>query len=173
MKVLVICPWAFNPGEMWPTLRSLKAEGVHFEVASTKSIIEEERARTETPRKFRVKTLDEVDANEFDGLIVIGGHRIPREKLYYDTTVRAIVEAFERQNKPIAAICAAVPVIRYILKGRRCTVFPYSKCIVMLQREGAIIEDASIVEDGNVITAQSESCIEAMIERFVRKLRGR
>jgi len=174
VKVLVICAWAFNPHDMWTILPALKRAGLGFEVISSKGIVEEEEARVEKPRKFRVRTLDEFDIGEvedYDGLIFVSGHRITRERLYYDVKVKHIVLTFDRQNKPIAAPCAMVPCMRYVLKDQKCTVFPLTICVSLLKRAGAEVLDESLVISGRYITAQTEEVVERMVDEFIRKVK--
>lgn len=167
----MIAAWAYNPSEFWATLKAIRKEGWEFEVISTKPVIEEERTRNE---RFKVRTLNEFSLDEiksYAGLTFVGGNPRTVEKYFYDPKTRLIVEAFNQLRRPIAAVCATVPSIRHIAKGKRITAFPSSKTLSLLKRTGAIISDNSLEVDGNIITAQHEGVIERMMEELIKQVK--
>lgn len=80
------------------------------------------------------RALVEVDPEQFDALFFPGGHG-PLWDLAEDETVRAIIEAMIRDEKPVAAVCHAPAVFRYaetedgepLVKGRKMTGFSNSE----------------------------------------------
>jgi protease I len=95
-------------------------------------------------------TLEQVNSDEFDGLVVVGGTGC--EELWDNKTLRDIVQRFNADNKLIAAICLA-PVIlgrAGILEERIVTAYPsvrdeIGKCC-------ARCTDSDIEISGNIIT---------------------
>lgn len=80
------------------------------------------------------RALVEVDPEQFDALFFPGGHG-PLWDLAEDETVRAIIEAMIRDEKPVAAVCHAPAVFRRtqtedgepLVKGRQVTGFTNSE----------------------------------------------
>jgi len=69
-------------------------------------------------------TFDSVEAKDFDALVISGG-RAP-EYLRLNPRVLDIVRAFDKANKPIAAICHGPQILSAagVLKGRSCAAYP-------------------------------------------------
>ena len=79
-------------------------------------------------------TLDQVKADDFDAVFYPGGHG-PLWDLTEDKRSIALLEAFDRAGKPIAAVCHAPGVLRHVkgadgqplVKGRKVTGFTNSE----------------------------------------------
>src|SRR6187401_3362738 len=69
-------------------------------------------------------TFDEVKEQTYDALVIPGG-RAP-EYLRLNSRVLDIVRHFDREKKPIAAICHAVQLLAAagVVDGRQCTGYP-------------------------------------------------
>lgn len=176
MNILVVTAWAYNPHELWPILTAIRKEHGTFTVLAEKPIIEEEygkwRGKRNLPR-YSVTTINDFknDIESYDGLVITSGQRTATEKLHYDKKLLEIVKAFDDQKKPIAAICVSVPVLRFIMKGRRCTCFPsYAD---LLKENGAIYEDRTCVVDKNVITVPAEIWVTVMMDKFLEGVKVR
>ena len=78
--------------------------------------------------------LDSVDASDFDGVFYPGGHG-PLWDLAEDSTSIALIEAFVKADKPVAAVCHAPGVFKSVkgadgaalVKGRKVTGFTNSE----------------------------------------------
>ncbi len=99
-------------------------------------------------------TFDQVNANDYDALIVPGG-RAP-EYLRLDSRVLEMVHHFGEHGKPIAAICHGLQLLATagVLQGRSCSAYP--ACAPEIQLAGGTFvekdwQDAHV--DGNLITA--------------------
>ncbi len=113
-------------------------------------------------------SIDEVNAEKFDFLIVPGG-KSP-EKLRLNQKILRFVKEFDSQGKPIAAICHAGQVLASagIVKNRTIT------CVAGIRDDminaGAHYIDKAIVIDGNLVTSRVPSDLpefaRAMIEVF-------
>ncbi len=99
-------------------------------------------------------SFDDVDPGNYVGLMIPGG-RAP-EYIRLNPRVREIVQQFDRDGKPIAAICHGVQVLTAsgILAGKRCTA--YEACSPELTLAGAEYVPTAIdgaVVDGHLVTA--------------------
>jgi len=97
----------------------------------------------------------EMNADEFDGLIVPGGF-MP-DKLRRDEHVVGLVRQFNSSEKLIAAICHGgwIPISAGVYKGVRVTGSPGIKDDLV--NAGAIWEDASVVVDRHFISSRRPS----------------
>jgi protease I len=96
-------------------------------------------------------TVDDVDASEFDALVIPGG--FAPDKLRRSERVLSLVDAFNAAGKPIAFICHAggVPISAQIIKGRRATSVNAIRHDMV--NAGADWVDEPCVVDGNLISA--------------------
>lgn len=98
-------------------------------------------------------TVDEVAADDFDGLIIPGGYA--PDKLRRSAAVLSLVRAFDQAGKPIAFICHAgwVPISANIVRGRRAT----SVAAIRDDMVNAGVDwvDQATVVDGNLISART------------------
>lgn len=102
-------------------------------------------AQTDATRRFQsdatakqhlatTLTLDQVKAGDFDAIFYPGGHG-PLWDLTEDKRSIALIEAFDRAGKPVAAVCHAPGVLRHVkgadgqplVKGRKVTGFTNSE----------------------------------------------
>ncbi len=98
-------------------------------------------------------TVDEVDATDFDALVIPGG--FAPDKLRQSKPVLDLVKAFNADSKPIAFICHAgwVPISAEIVKGRRATSVGAIRDDMV--NAGADWVDEACVVDGNLISART------------------
>jgi protease I len=116
-------------------------------------------------------TFDEVREQDYDALVIPGG-RAP-EYLRLNERVLDIVRHFDRERKPIAAICHAVQLLAAagVLKGKQCTGYP--ACAPEVQLAGASWVDAPIAEavvDGYLVTAPAWPAHPAWLSKFLAVL---
>lgn len=92
----------------------------------------------------------QADFSVYDGIILPGGMPGTRH-LGADATVVSVIKDFAAQGKLVAAICAAPSVLGQngLLKGKKATCYPGFES----QDFGADMTQASVVRDGNIITA--------------------
>jgi protease I len=97
---------------------------------------------------------DSVDEADYDALVIPGG-RAP-EYLRLNDRVLDIVRHFDRENKPIAAVCHGAQILAAagVLDGRSCSAYP--ACGPEVTRAGGRYADIDVTEaevDGNLVTA--------------------
>jgi protease I len=95
---------------------------------------------------------DEVNANDFDGIIVPGG--FAPDFIRRHAAAINFVRDFNRQGKLVAAICHGPWVLcsADVLRGKRATSFFAIKDDVV--NAGALWEDTDAVRDGNLVTSR-------------------
>ena len=104
------------------------------------------------------KLMDEISADEYDGLAIPGGFEEFGfyEEAYHEKLLNLIQE-FNRQNKIIATICVgALPLGKSgILNGRKATTYHLRNAYrqKQLAELGATVVNERIVVDGNIITS--------------------
>ena len=99
-------------------------------------------------------TFDDIDEAGYDALVIPGG-RAP-EYLRLNPRVLDLVRHFDRENKPIAAICHAAQLLAAagVIKGRRISAYPACATDVALAGgQFCEIEIDEAVTDGNLVTA--------------------
>lgn len=116
---------------------------------------------------------DSVQADDYAALVIPGG-RAP-EYLRLDDRVIALVNAFEQQGKPIAAICHGAQLLAAadVVRGKRMQAYPACKPEVHLaggvwDEPSAGLDSACV--DQNLITAPAWPAHPAWIRALAEKL---
>jgi protease I len=115
------------------------------------------------------KTAEEVDASDYDGLMIPGGVGNP-DQLRGDENAVSFVRDFFEQGKPVAAICHApwVLIEAGVVKGRKVTSWPTLHTDLL--NAGADWVDEEVVVDSGLVTSRKPDDIPAfnkkMIEEF-------
>jgi protease I len=120
--------------------------------------------------KFKVdKTIDEVDASDYDALMIPGGVGNP-DQLRGDENVVAFVQELFEAGKPVAAICHGpwVLVEAGAVSGRKLTSWPTLQTDI--RNAGGNWVDREVVVDQGLVTSRKPDDIPAfnkkMIEEF-------
>jgi protease I len=115
------------------------------------------------------RTLDDVDAGDYDALVLPGGVINP-DKLRVDERALELVRAFARANKTLAAICHGpwTLIDAGVVKGRRMT--SYASIRRDLENAGARWVDEEVAIDGKLITSRSPDDLPAFERAIVRSL---
>jgi protease I len=120
--------------------------------------------------KFKVdKTIDEVDASNYDALMIPGGVGNP-DQLRGDENVVAFVQELFEAGKPVAAICHGpwVLVEAGAVSGRKLTSWPTLQTDI--RNAGGNWVDREVVVDQGLVTSRKPDDIPAfnkkMIEEF-------
>lgn len=117
---------------------------------------EGEQTYSEKPGHHFVLNFDfaQVKAGDYDALVVPGG-RAP-EYLRLNPQVVALVQAFDKAGKPIAAVCHGAQLLAAagVLKGRECSAYP--ACGPDVTMAGGQYIDIAVDQahvQGNLVTA--------------------
>ncbi|HET9985211.1 MAG TPA: DJ-1/PfpI family protein [Longimicrobiales bacterium] len=116
-------------------------------------------------------TFAEVRPEAYDALVIPGG-RAP-EYIRLNERVLEIVRHFDRERKPIAAVCHGPQVLAAagVVKGRRCTAYP--ACGPDVRAAGAEWADVAIdgaTVDGHIVTAPAWPAHPEWLARFLELL---
>jgi protease I len=115
------------------------------------------------------KSVEEVDASDYDALMIPGGVGNP-DQLRGDENMVAFVREFFEQGKPVAAICHApwVLIEAGVVNGRTLTSWP--TVATDLRNAGANWVDKEVVVDSGLVTSRMPDDIPAfnkkMLEEF-------
>lgn len=115
--------------------------------------------------------LSEVDFDEISGIVLPGGLK-GTENLEACKPLMDQVDAFVKEGKLVAAICAAPSILGHLghLQGRRACVYPGME----EHLKGAeVVTDAPAVTDGNVITGRGMGAAIPFALKLLEKLQGR
>jgi protease I len=116
-------------------------------------------------------TFDDVNASDYDGLIIPGG-RAP-EYIRLNEKVLQICRHFANANKPIASICHGLQVLAAadVLEGKRCTAYP--ACSPDVLRAGGKYTEVSVTDavvDGTLVTAPAWPAHPQWLAEFLKVL---
>ena len=113
--------------------------------------------------------IDDVDADDFDALLLPGGQMNP-DILRMNARAVELVEEFDDAGKPIAAICHGpwLLVEADILDGRTVTGWPSIR--TDLANAGADVVDQEVAVDGNIITSRKPEDIPAFSRALIDAL---
>jgi len=163
--------------------------------ASTKDT---ERFKNDAVAQDKIKNtlaLSKIDPSDYDAVFYPGGHG-PLWDLANDTTSIALIEAFNRQKKPIGFVCHAPAALKGVknedgsplVKGKKVTGFTNTEeeavqltnvvpFLVedMLKETGGIYSKKSdwapyAIQDGNLITGQNPASSELVAEKLLASL---
>jgi protease I len=151
--------------ELWYPKIRLEEEGASTVVAGTG----EKTYQGKRGYPLTVDTsVDEVEAAEFDGLVIPGGYApdIMRRSPKLLQLTREIYQA----GKPVAFICHAgwVPISAGIVKGKRGTSVGAIKDDLV--NAGMIWEDSPVVVDGNLISSRTPADLPLFCKAIIAAL---
>lgn len=112
------------------------------------------------------RTVDDVAAEEFAGLLLPGGVANP-DALRLDKGAVALVRAFADQGRPVAAICHAIWMLveADVVKDRRVTSFPSVQTDV--RNAGGTWVDEEVVVDDHLVTSRKPDDLPAFNAAFL------
>jgi len=169
MKILIaIAPEKFRDEELAEPIVALEKAGITFDIASTRRGV---CTGMLGARKTATLTFEEVDPEQYNGLIIIGGSG-SQVHLWNDEMLIHLAKFFQKSGKVTAAICLA-PVIlarAKILKGKKATYFESAASDFEMKKAGAVIVKAPVVTDGRIITANGQLASKEFGEAVVKNL---
>jgi protease I len=168
--VLILATDGFEQSELFKPRQALLDAGVKVTLASIKTdpiqgMEHDKKGETITPDI----TLDHVDIDDYDALLLPGGVANP-DALRMEEDAVNIVEDFMDADKIVAAICHApwMLVEADVVDGRRVTSWPSVR--TDLTNAGADVVDEEVVVDGNLITSRKPDDIPAFNTALLKAL---
>jgi len=114
------------------------------------------------------QTLDEADANDYDGLQLPGGLNNP-DQLRRNEQATAFVRGFFEAGKPVAAICHApwTLIDAGVVDGRNVT--SYHTLQTDLRNAGAEWVDEQVVVDNGLVTSRNPGDLAAFNDKMIEE----
>ncbi|TKC13298.1 type 1 glutamine amidotransferase [Pedobacter polaris] len=167
--IAVLSESGFEEVELTEPVKRLKEEGAIVHVISSKS--GKIKAWNHDHWSIEVdvdKTLSEVNADDYSGLVLPGGVINPDQLRVNDDAI-AFVKAFFEAGKPVAAICHGPQTLinAGVVKGRRMTsVKNISQDLI---NAGADWSDEEVVVDQGLVTSRTPKDLPAFNDKIVEE----
>lgn len=169
-RVLIVATDGFEQSELMDPKKALEDAGIETVVASLQpGSITGWKDKNWGEAVAVNLTIDEVDAAEYDALLLPGGQMNPDILRMNDRAVD-LVNDFDDMDKPIAAICHGpwLLVEADIVDGRVVTGWPSIR--TDLANAGADVVDEEVAIDGNLITSRNPDDIPAFSQALIAAL---
>ena len=116
-------------------------------------------------------TVDQVDPNDFDALVIPGGYA--PDILRRSAKVLELTRGIFQAGKPVAFICHAgwVPISAGIVRGKRGTSVGAIKDDLV--NAGLLWEDSAVVVDGNLISSRTPADLPQFSKAIIAALQSR
>jgi protease I len=168
-KVAILAADMVEQVELVEPRKALEEAGATTELISVKPGEIQGFKHFDPADKFEVdKAIEEVDASEYDALMIPGGVGNP-DQLRADENVVSFVRDFFESGKPIAAICHApwVLVEAGIVRGRKVTSWPSVQTDI--RNAGGNWVDQEVVVDQGLVTSRKPDDIPAFNEKMIEE----
>jgi protease I len=169
-RVAIIAADMVEQAELVEPRKALEDAGAQIDLISLKPGEIQGFNHFDPADRFKVdKAAEEVDAADYDALMVPGGVGNP-DQLRGDENIVSFVRDFFEQGKPVAAICHApwVLVEAGVVRGRKLTSWPTLQTDI--RNAGGNWVDEEVVVDQGLVTSRKPDDIPAfnkkMIEEF-------
>ncbi len=169
--VAILATDGFEQVELTEPMKQVKDAGAEVHIVSLESGQIQGMNHDEKGDNFSVdKTVDEVSADDYNGLILPGGVLNP-DTLRTNKKAVQLVRDFFSQHKPVSAICHGpwLLVEADVLKDRTITSFPSIKTDVI--NAGAKWVDQEVVVDQGLTTSRDPNDLEAFCKKVIEELR--
>jgi protease I len=160
-RVLIVATDGFEEWELFGPREIFQKRGAEVVLASLKTDPIQATVHDDPGKTIRPDlTVDQANADDFDALILPGGVRNPDTLRLHQNVIDLILD-FDRQGKPVAAICHGpwLLIEADLLRGRKATSWPSIR--TDLRNAGANVVDEVVVVDGNIITSRKPDDVEA------------
>lgn len=155
----------FEDSELLQPLEAIQAAGARVEIISE----EDGEITGKDGSKVTIdKTVDDVSANDYDGLLLPGGVANPDKMRQNETAVNFVKEFFV-QHKPVAAICHApwLLVEADVVEGRTLTSWPSLRTDII--NAGGTWVDEEVVVDQGLVTSRKPDDIPAFNRKAIEE----
>ena len=166
-KVLIVATDGFEESELFGPLQILRDKGAEVKLASPdlkpiQATVHDDPGKTIRPDL----TIGDVNADDYDALILPGGVRNP-DALRTNKAAIALIKSFAEAGKPVAAICHGpwLLVEADLVRGKTVTSWP--SIGTDLKNAGANVIDEPAVTDGNLITSRNPDDVQAFTDAVV------
>ena len=169
-RIMILSANGFEQSELMVPKQKLEEAGAKVDVVSLK--VGEIRGWKDGDWGEKVsvdRTIDAVNVDEYDALVIPGGQMNP-DFLRADDDAVAFVRDFFATKKPVAAICHApwVLVEAGIAKDRTMT--SYHSMATDVKNAGAKWVDKEVAVDGGLITSRNPNDLDAFCSKIIEEV---
>ena len=169
MRIACILAGGYEDSEFQKPYDEFKAAGHDVVVIGGKAGQELAGKRGES-RKKADKGIDEVRPDQFEALLIPGGHS--PDQLRADQRFVDFVKAFFKDGKPVLAICHGPQLFIRADEYRNHRMTAWKTIQGDLKQVGADVVDAEVVVDRNLVTSRQPSDIPAFIRESLKVLQA-
>ena len=170
-KIAFLAADGVEQSELTEPWKAVEEAGGRPELVSLeKGEIQGVESEIEKRDTFKVdRVVADVDASDYDGLVLPGGVMNP-DKLRADDDAVAFVREFVEAGKPVGAICHGpwTLVEAGVVDGREMTSYPSIQ--TDLRNAGANWVDREVVVDKGLVTSRSPDDLEAFCSKVVEEM---
>ncbi len=169
-KVAVLATDGFEQSELEQPVKALKEAGAQVEIVSLKSGSIKGWDQKDWGNEIAVdKTVDAVNAADYDALVLPGGVMNP-DALRVSKEAVSFVKDFMDNGKPVAAICHGpwTLVEAGALKGRTVTSWPSLKTDI--ENAGGTWVDQEVVTDNGLVTSRKPADLPAFCKKMIEEI---
>ncbi|MBV9555861.1 MAG: type 1 glutamine amidotransferase [Pseudolabrys sp.] len=170
-RIAILATNGFEQAELEIPRDRLKEAGARVDVVSLEAGEIKGWDKKDWGRPVKVdKTLDQVNASDYDALVLPGGQINPDLLRVEPTALKFIKDIFDAK-KIVAAVCHApwLLIETGIAKGRKMTSYKSIKTDVA--NAGAEWEDSEVVVDQGVITSRNPDDLEAFSTKIIEEVK--
>jgi protease I len=170
-KVAVMMTDGFEQSEFEKPYKALKDAGATVEIISLKSgKVKGWNAKNWGDEVEVDKTVDEVDAVDYDALVLPGGVMNP-DQLRMNIDAVNFAASFLEDSKPVAAICHGpwTLVETGMIKGKTMTSWPSLK--TDLKNAGVKWVDQEVVVDNGLVTSRKPDDLAAFCKKMIEEIK--
>ncbi len=170
-RAVILTANEFEDMEVFFPYFRLLEEGVEVDVAAPQTgVIHGEHGYSLTI----AKTIDEVDPDKYDLLVVPGGSPDGAPATVRKVKkAQEIAKSFFAKNKPVASICHGpwLLVSADLVRGRHLTSYWHDGVPEEIQAAGGIYEDKDVVVDGNLVTSRWPMDLPAFVREMIKLIK--
>ncbi|MBM3252257.1 MAG: DJ-1/PfpI family protein [Candidatus Omnitrophica bacterium] len=164
--VMIIASNGFRDEEFKVPHLVLEENGAEVKIAS--SSLDEARGILGTKVKPDI-LIKNINVADYDAIIFVGG--AGSQEYWDDPIAHKIAKEAIKENKILAAICIAPITLANagVLKGRKATVWLSE--VKRLKSKGVIYLDETVVQDGNIVTANGPTAASSFADKILEGLK--
>ena len=177
-KILILATDGFEQSELQVPLQTLREKGAIVEIAAPAKTMETGKIRgwdgegdqPDWGDTIAVDhTLDQVDPDAYDALVLPGGVINP-DKLRTEPKAIELIKRFSREGKVIAAICHGPWLLAEagLVKNRKITSFSSIKTDII--NAGGLWQDNEVVTDAGFVTSRNPKDLPAFVAKIVEEI---